>query len=82
MSTKTKKENKYILNDDQIMVLKFMHIRIISEGLEKMDLTKKEIDSFLISATETFDILIKDAQGVLTEIGGIEEIRKQLKGKK
>ena len=72
-------KNKYILTDDQVMVLDNIHKRIIEGALIRMGIPYAEHNRFLTSSQKTFDLLIEEAQKTLTEIGGTNEVMDQLK---
>ena len=72
-------ENKYILTENQKMILKQVHARVIESSLVKMGIPTEDSKRFIEASNHTFDALIKEAQEILTQIGATEEIMEDIK---
>jgi len=73
-----KKINKFILTKDQIEIIKRVHRQIIMDGLVELGL-KREVETEIIeNAERNFELMILDAQKILTEIGVMDEVREEI----
>lgn len=73
-----KKLNKFILTKEQIDVVRTMHNQLIMDGLVEVGLTRDVENEILKNADHNFDLMIKQAQRVLTEMGVMNQIREEI----
>jgi hypothetical protein len=73
-----KKPNRFILTKEQIDVVRTMHNQLIMDGLAEVGLTRQVENDILENADHNFDLMMKQAQKVLTEMGVMEQIREEI----
>ena len=70
--------NKYILTKEQIDVVRTMHNQLIMDGLAEVGLSREVENDILKNADHNFDLMIEQAQSVLTEMGVMNQIREEI----
>ena len=74
-----KQSNKFILTPEQIDVIRVVHNQLIMDGLVEVGLTRQIEDDILKNSEKNFDMMIKQAQKILTEMGIMDQIREEIK---
>lgn len=62
-------ENKHVLTEDQIIVLKSVHNMTVEGGLIKLGIPPEEQPRFIEASNKTFDFILKEAQVQLRQKG-------------
>jgi len=70
--------NKYILTKVQIDVIKKVYRQLILDGLSDVGLDMKIEKEIIDNSNKNLDMIIEDAQKILTEEGVLNEIRLEM----
>jgi len=71
-------DNNFILNKNQIEVFRVVHSQLILDGLAELELNRDVEKEVIGNAKKNFDLMITNAQKILTEMGINDEIRKEI----